>query len=388
MFPELHTDKLLKLSAELFADETHRQMFKAILTTYRKHGTIDTGLLLPNCPTELREEICKCSDLVFKTTPFEEHYKVLMECAAKRFLTEEYEKAILGDSLTPQHMMQVAELAQKAFSTDNEQRSNIYIEYLKQLDKPRNTMRTYFPTLDNCTGGLQRGTLAIIGARPSVGKTTLALNMATHMALNGKRVMFYSLEMTGKMIIDKVVSSECNIPYTCFKGRLSKADKELVSSFLNNGALKDNLKIIDNTNTIEAICSGIMSGKPDVVVIDYVQIIRTMKGFTGDNKRLQIDYISAELKSIAKRTGCCVILLSQLKRTEKVEQPTMADLKESGGLEQDGDYIFMLYRPYAQDKSAGYNPETTTLFIEKNKFGEVGRISLKFNGRYQRFTEV
>jgi replicative DNA helicase len=131
-----------------------------------------------------------------------------------------------------------------------------------------------------------------------------------------------------------------------------------------------------------------MSGKPDVVVIDYVQIVRTMKGFTGDNKRLQIDYISAELKSIAKRTGCCVILLSQLKRTEKVEQPTMADLKESGGLEQDGDYIFMLYRPYAQDKSAGYNPETTTLFIEKNKFGEVGRISLKFNGRYQRFTEV
>jgi replicative DNA helicase len=66
----------------------------------------------------------------------------------------------------------------------------------------------------------------------------------------------------------------------------------------------------------------------------------------------------------------------------------MADLKESGGLEQDGDYIFMLYRPYAQDKSKGYSPEETTLLLEKNKFSEVGRISLKFDGKYQTFTEA
>jgi replicative DNA helicase len=201
---------------------------------------------------------------------------------------------LLDDNLTPHHIKEIAELAEKAYSIDNGQGKNIYAEYLKQIDQPRDTVKTYFPRLDNYTGGLQRGTLTILGARPSVGKTTLALNMTVHLALNGKKVMFFSLEMTTEMIINKLLSSECKIPYTCFNGKLNKADKDTISGFLSNGALKDNLIIIDNINTIEAICSSVISGKPDVVVIDYVQIVRTMKGFDGNNKRLQIDYISAE----------------------------------------------------------------------------------------------
>ena len=285
-------------------------------------------------------------------------------------------------------MSRIADFAAQAFSVDEaDNRKSIYSEYITQLNKPRDVMFTYFPKLDGTTKGLQRGTLSIIGARPSVGKTTFALNIASNLALHDKKVMFFTLEMTAKMIIDKLLSAECKIPYSCFNGKIGEKDRNVISNFLNNEAVQNNLEIIDNIGTVEAICSNITSENPDVVIIDYVQIVQTMKKFSGDSKRAQIDYISSELKSIAKRTHSCIILLSQLKRSEKVKQPTMADLKESGGLEQDGDYILMLFRPYAQDKSAGYSPEETTLMIEKNKFGETGIINMNFNGRFQTFTE-
>lgn len=388
MFPERYVDKLPSLSADLFNDETHKEIFASLVKVYKASKTIDTALVVANTPTDCREEIINCSQGVLKTTPFDEHFKILIESAEKSYLNEQCQLAMLENSLTHEKLTQIADFAAQAFSVDEENdRKSIYNEYIAQLNKPRDVMFTYYPKLDGTTRGLQRGTLSIIGARPSVGKTTFALNVATNIALHDKKVMFFTLEMTSKMIIDKLLAAECKIPYSCFNGKIGEKDRVVISKFLNNEVVQNNLEIIDNINTVEAICSHITSCKPDVVVIDYAQIVQTMKKFSGDGKRAQIDYISAELKSIAKRTQCCVILLSQLKRSDKIKPPTMADLKESGGLEQDGDYIFMLYRPYAQDKSAGYNPEETTLMIEKNKFGETGIIKMNFNGRYQTFAE-
>ena len=253
-------------------------------------------------------------------------------------------------------------------------------------------LSTYFPRVDEATGGLRKGTLTIIGARPSVGKTTLAVNIATETALKNKKVIIFTLEMSTDMIIQKIASSKCNIPYTCFNGVINKVDKELIKEYFSTSPLRNNLIIKDNINTVENICGYILSTSPDIVFIDYAQIINTLKSY--DNKRLQIDYISSELKRIAKQTNCCIVLLSQLKRCDTVKPPTMADLKESGGLEQDGDYIFLLYRPYAQDKIGKdengnrYKPEDTTLCLEKNKFGMTGIIDMYFNGKYQEFKET
>lgn len=391
VFPKRYAAKIPFLSAEFFADEIHRSVFNAIRRAYDKaFEKLDVNIVLSQCTSaEQKTEIIECADSAFESTPFDEHFKLLLSAAEERFVKSQIEELMLNGNYSAHKLRQIADLADEAYSDDSERKnSDVYNSYLVQIDKPRDVVLTRYPRLDGLTGGLQRGTLSIIGARPSVGKTTFALNIATNVALNGKNVAFFTLEMTANMILDKLASSNCTIPYTCFNGKLREADKKIVSDFLNTSGVKDRLAIIDDLNTIEGICSYILNSKPDVVVIDYVQIIRTLRKF--DSMRLQIDYISSELKRIAKSTKCCIILLSQLKRPEsgKVAPPTMSDLKESGSLEQDGDYVFLLYRPYAQCKSGGYDPENTTLQVEKNKFGESRIIKLKFNGKYQTFTEA
>ena len=116
-----------------------------------------------------------------------------------------------------------------------------------------------------------------------------------------------------------------------------------------------------------------------------MQIITSLKHH--ENVRTKIDYISSELKRTAKKTNTCIILLSQLTRNNK-EAPTMSDLKESGGLEQDGDYIALLHRPYVLNKSdSSILPTMAQLLLDKNKFGRTGVIDLYFDGSIQRFTE-
>ena len=168
----------------------------------------------------------------------------------------------------------------------------------------------------------------------------------------------------------------------------------LLREVFEETGLTENLRIIDNISTVEDICDYITREKLDLAVVDYVQIVETLK--KEDTVRTKIDYISGRLKQAAKRSRCRVILLSQLKRPESgiVKPPTMNDLKESSGLEQDGDYIIMLYRPYVQDKSfteAGgykYKPYESAALLEKNKFGFIGECKLFFDGAHQDFREA
>ena len=197
------------------------------------------------------------------------------------------------------------------------------------------------------------------------------------------------------MIFEKLAVRGCQLDYSALRSDIEQETRDRIADYFAESELRDNLTVIDDITTIEAICAYILSVKPDVAVIDYVQIVSTMRRF--DNVRVKIDYISAQLKQVAKRTGCRVILLSQLRRSESgvIKPPTMSDLKESSGLEQDGDYILMLFRPHAQDKSYNrdekryiYPPNESAVYIEKNKFGRTGQIELNFNGSQQTFTEV
>ena len=144
-----------------------------------------------------------------------------------------------------------------------------------------------------------------------------------------------------------------------------------------------NLTIEDSISNIEDIVSLIHETKPDFVIIDYIQIVTSKSLFTDNRQR--IDHISRLLKQTAKQTGAHILSLSQITRAGK-DRPTMSDLKESGGLEQDSDYIMLLYREYVNDKSAQIKPEATTLTLDKNKFGRTGEIEMNFDGVHQRFT--
>lgn len=394
MFPDMYASYIHKLSNDIFSTDTNVNIIKAIRKVYKETGLIDIALVLQECCNDQKAKpvIAECAERVFKSTPFEEHYKVLLSGAQERFFKSELEYAIINNKLTQGYLQHVIDVGRTAYTFDNEVTTEALIdEFSKNLTKPREVIYTHFPTVDKATGGLRRGTLTIIGARPSVGKTTLAVNIATETALHNKKTLVFTLEMSAEMILQKIASRKCNIAYSRFNSVIGQTDSEIITDYFDKSNFKENLIIKDDINTIENICGYILSTSPDVVFIDYAQIISTVKSY--DNKRLQMDYVSGELKRVAKQTNCCIVLLSQLKRNDIVRPPTMADLKESGGLEQDGDYIFLLYRPFAQDKFGKdengnrFNPEDTTLCLEKNKFGMTGVIDLRFNGEYQEFKE-
>ena len=283
-------------------------------------------------------------------------------------------------------LIKIGEFANQAYSpTCESYGADVYNTYIDNINKPNDVILTPLSTFNKTSGGIRKGTLFIIGARPSTGKTALALNIASHNALIGKKVLMFSLEMTSPMIIDRLLSDECNISYSRFLNRLTYDEEKTIKDYFNGRgkAVKENLKIIDDVYYIENICSHIENEKPDLVVVDFIQIIQSIQ--KTDSKRTLIDYISSEFKRIAKRINCGMIVLSQLSRIGK-DIPTMSDLKESGGLEQDGDCIALLYRPHVHDKE--YNsPNKAELYIDKNKFGRTGIIYLNFDGEHQRFTE-
>ncbi len=286
--------------------------------------------------------------------------------------------ATLDNDITPSKVREIAERAEQ--EQEHKKLKNTAEIYLNDYNKPLERIPTGFKNLDfQMNGGFIKGTLATIGARPSTGKTTFAINIASHNPdLN---ILFFSLEMSGRMIYDRLIADRANIDYK-YTG-LHQVQFETVKSVLNK---YQNLKIVDDVSSVENIVNIIYNCKPDLAIIDFVQIITSNDKFVDNRQR--IDYISQVLKQTAKKINCCILTLSQLTRGA-AERPTMSALKESGGLEQDCDYVLLLHRQYVNDKSnKDLKPEDTTVILDKNKFGGTKELPYDFNGKYQRFTEV
>ena len=394
-YPEMHAHNVPELSDEFFSSSEHKTIYNAINRAYKKHKTHFDSTIVLSCLSELdslsesiKQELWECCCSVVESTPFDEHLKILYDSAGRRFIKSELERINLEGDYTVSALKQLCDVSERAYTSgaDVNAYKAFYDRYVENLTKTYKTVKTGHSKIDGVTGGLQKGTLCIVGARPSVGKTTFTLNIATNVAKQNQRVAFFSLEMTAKMVADRLCSRLCDINYNAFKKPLCDSDVAKIDAHLSSG-IKENLTIIDDVFTVENICNYIVRNTPDLVVVDYAQIVRTAK--KCDNIRVQIDYISSRLKETAKRTKCCVVLLSQLSRkaTGPERPPSMSDLKESSSLEQDGDYIFLLHRPYTENK-ADYAPTDTTLIVEKNKFGSTGLIKLYFNGAFQEFSEI
>ena len=285
------------------------------------------------------------------------------------------ELSIAGD-YTAEDLRRIADETEQA---DSEDIANSLKTYLDGYGTPTEHIPTGYYILDKMlNGGLIRGTIGSLGARPSVGKTTFAINIAANNP--DKKIIFFSLEMSVRMIYDKIVASEGNIDYSHAVNH--SVNFETVKCILEK---YPNLIVIDNVSRAEDMAEIVRTIKPDLVFVDYVQIVQTVREFEAVRQR--IDYISQIFKRTAKYVNCCIIALSQLTRGAK-EEPTMSALKESGGLEQDSDYIILLKRPYVLDKSnKDILPSDTTLKLDKNKFGDSGEIKYYFDGAHQRFSE-
>lgn len=362
---------------EYFEGQTTAEIFRCLSDVYIQHPTADsmtyTAALSPDDQRDVRDTMQSLISPVIAAEQLDDTLAAFQAAWQQRQLKSKITDLALGTPTTAD-VLQLAEMV-KGFSA---KRTDNAAEYLQNYHAPIKIIGTGFPELDELLGsGLIAATLSTLGARPSTGKTTLAINIAIFIALT-QRVLFISLEMSAGMIYDRIVADKANIKYNdCMQHR---ADFETVRGVVES---YQNLTIEDSISNIEDIVSLIHETKPDFVIIDYIQIVTSKSLFTDNRQR--IDYISRLLKQTAKQTGAHILSLSQITRAGK-DRPTMSDLKESGGLEQDSDYIMLLYREYVNDKSAQIKPEATTLTLDKNKFGRTGEIEMNFDGVHQRFT--
>jgi replicative DNA helicase len=246
--------------------------------------------------------------------------------------------------------------------------------------------------LDAMTNGYQRGSLAIVAGRPSMGKSALAFQQAFSMARQGLSVAVFSLEMSQESIFFRALASESNVAAGDIKsGRISDRDWEKIGQCY--GEFPDlpiyiddsTVSVLDIQNRIERLQQR--TGKPvDAVVIDYLGL---MKGIGNDPNR-EISNISRSLKAMAKKYNIPVILLSQLNRSVESrsdKRPMMADLRDSGALEQDADLVIALYRDEYYNKET-VDRNVAELLILKHRNGPVGTVKMLFEPMFTRFRNM
>ena len=264
-------------------------------------------------------------------------------------------------------------------------------------------LETGFGELDKLTSGLQNGDLVIIAGRPSMGKTALSMNIVEHVAIhNSTPVAVFSLEMPTEQLVIRMISSFGRIDSSKLRdGDMSEVDwnsfNHAVRAFEENTILIDETPSITPTE-IRAKCRRLKRKYPDLglIMVDYLQLM-TVHG-KSENRVQEISEISRSLKALAKEINVPVIALSQLNRgvesrtkTGKGRMPQMADLRESGSIEQDADIIGFIYRDEVYHDDAYTNPEESgkaDLRIAKHRNGATGNIKLAFIGQYARFEDL
>lgn len=252
-------------------------------------------------------------------------------------------------------------------------------------------VKTGFIELDEMLTGLKPGEMIVLGARPSVGKTALALNIADYVAGADKRgVAIYSLEMRRNEIAARMLSAHARLDLQAFKrGVVSDADHEKLMAAAGEMA-QMNIQIDDTSNQsifdIRSKCRRLAMDMPiDLVIIDYLQLMQQPR--RAENRQVEVSEISRAVKTLARELDCPVLALSQLNRqSEGAERmPRLSDLRESGALEQDADVVLLLHRPVVDDVARGQSTSEATVIVAKQRNGPTGSVKLQFQSQHTRF---
>jgi replicative DNA helicase len=266
------------------------------------------------------------------------------------------------------------------------------IDALFHSNTPITGVPTGYHDLDEMTSGLQASDLVIIAGRPSMGKTTLAMNIAENVAIKSRApVLIFSMEMPGEAIVMRLLSSLCRIDQLRIRtGKLTDEDWPRISSTVS--MLSDAPLFIDDTPGLSPAEMRARArrlakehGQLGLIVVDYLQLMQVPGN--NENRTTEISEISRSLKGLAKELKVPVIALSQLNRgleQRADKRPIMSDLRESGAIEQDADLIVFIYRDEVYNDSSP-DKGTAEIIIAKQRNGPIGKLRLTFQGQYTCF---
>jgi replicative DNA helicase len=396
------------LRPDHFYKTSHQNIYTAILSLYERRDPIDI-ISLQNELNKLGklEEIggvSYLSELVYfvpTSSNSDHHARLVQEASIRRNLISAsakiselaYEDLSVGEIIdkAEQNLFSIYRDTVKSDFVPISKTLEISFEKLDELQRNAGLLRgvpTGLKTLDRMLSGFHKEALVILAARPSVGKTSLAINMAQYAAINHKKnIAFFSLEMGQEEIIQRMLSAQANLEnWKIRHGQLSEEEMERYSIAL--GELSDLNFYIDDTPGISVlemrtkIRRLAMKVPIDLVMVDYLQLC---KSFVNESRVQQVSDISQGLKNLAREMKVPVVALSQLSRAVETRddgRPQLSDLRDSGSIEQDADIVMFLSRP---DRD---NREDYILSVAKHRAGATGEIPLKFKGDRTRFYEV
>lgn len=414
---EVLTDISDKLKADDFYDKRHRLIFEGMVRLFEQHTPVD----LLTLTEELKKKdaldtiggpafLTDLTNAVPTAAHAESYAEIIVEKAMRRRLIHvSSDIAELGfdEENNVQELLEKAESELFSVSDANlrndvvslEQILNESFDRLDELHRDKNKMRgvrTGWRDLDNMTAGLQRSDLIILAARPAMGKTTLSTNLAYNVATKEKQpVVIFSLEMSKEQLVDRMLADAAGVDaWNIRTGNLSDEDFEKLSHAM--GELAEAPIFIDDTPGMTVLemrtkARRLAHDRPlGLVMVDYLQLMSASSHRSDGNRVQEVSEISRGLKLIAREMNVPVIALSQLSRSVESRSPQipqLADLRESGSIEQDADIVMFIYR---EDY---YNPETerqhvTDLIIAKHRNGPVGRVELYFHPERLKFMSL
>lgn len=400
-----------------FYKEAHKEIFSVLIELYKENEPVDILTVAEALKKRKslesvggRAYLAMLTAAVISTANIEQYARIIEEKSILRSLikasAETVEEGYSAEK-TAGEILEAAE--QKVFSiSQKRQRKGVShigevlvknINTIQMLTEKKGELRgltTGFTALDNVTSGLQKADLIILAARPSMGKTAFALNIAANAAKSGGKVLIFSLEMSEELLSERILSTEALVEIK--RMREGTIDDEEWTKITDAAVRLDKLDImIDDTPGISALeiknkCKRMKMEKGlDLVVVDYLQLM-TFEG-KAESRQLEISALTRYLKQLAREIDCPVIVLSQLSRAVESrkgdeKKPVLSDLRESGSIEQDADIVMFLYREDYYKKEESTRPNECDVIIAKHRNGPTDTVVLTWVGKYTKFSDM
>lgn len=385
------------IESEMFTSKILGMVFREIQKGYDNRYNVDLVVLeqklrSKEIPSDiLFSQLQKCMESVTTSAYILSHAKVIERDYKAKRLNEFLNSIQTSPNNLDENIRKISEeldCLRGRKKTKSKTLSEIVREnkdkYFCEHDEPK--LLLGFEKLDDLLGDLEGGDMIVIGARPGVGKSALVTQITSNLSKSGKRIGFYNLEMQTKQMYERFVVSESGIGLTRLKRairflgdekeRFDKANKTLEKA--------ENIVITTGSKSIGEIRAESLHMDYDVIIIDYLQLIKSDTRYKG-NRTAEVGQISKAIKELAMELNIPIIALSQLNRTSQMrddKEPTMSELREAGDIEQDASVIILLWNTDIRD------PSKKGCKVEKQRQGQLGKVSMRFNGDMMRFEET
>lgn len=416
MIDHIAVEKVVNLlSYEDFYYEANKEIFDSIKQIHLQNTPVDAVTVFEELKKRGKidyvggfEYLATLTENIITSKNVEAYCNIIKEKSTLRKLISVSQEIVEKGYKENDDVQKIIELAESRIFAISQNRStnsfaeikDVLMTVFNQLEERAKSggnitgLTTGYTDLDRMTSGLQKSDLILLAARPSMGKTALALNIAMNTVKEGASVALFSLEMSKEQYVQRIISMESMVDSSKLRtGNLDDDDWTRLIATMSSISNYD--VFIDDTPSVSLFemmskCRRLKIEKGlDLIIVDYLQLMTD--GGRTDSRQQEISNISRGLKALARELNCPVMALSQLSRAPELRndhRPIMSDLRESGAIEQDADVVMMLYRDEYYHKEESERKGITDVIITKQRNGPVGTVELAWIGQYTKFGNI